>query len=492
MSTKTDERKIELHYKSNDLEFKSHIKIKVQGSSSLHYTKKNYTIKLYEDNTYNEKKDVELKNNWGKQHKYYLKANWIDKTHSRNIVTSNLIAQTQKKYNLFMDSPNNGQIDGFPVEVYINKEFLGLYTWNIPKDNWMLNMDNSNENHIAIISNNHSLTNKFKDTTTLTNNDWEIECGPETEETITKFNRLINFIKNSSDEEFKTNFNEYLNLDAMLNYYVFTEVATLTDSIDKNMLLTTYDGEIWYPTLYDLDTSWGTTWKGTETIEYNASMEPNYNDSILFQKFQKNFSKEIANRYFDLRKNILTKENIIKEFNTFNNSIPKSTLEKENTKWGPNIPGYNLNQIEKFLEARLPILDNKIYAYYKETPQIDIKHETLKPTIKPVKVTLKTNRNDIIFIKDGKKSYNYTYTFKKNGTYTLEYQDWYGNNLGTITIEINNIKTNLVISTCLAILIIIIGIILVIKSRKNTTKKDNKPKEEKNNQKQSKKKSPKK
>ena len=127
-----------------------------------------------------------------------------------------------------------------------------------------------------------------------------------------------------------------------------------------------------------------------------------------------------------------------------NNSIPKSTLEKENTKWGPNIPGYNLNQIEKFLEARLPILDNKIYAYYKETPQIDIKHETLKSTIKPVTVTLKTNRNDIIFIKDGKKSYNYTYTFKKNGTYTLEYQDWYGNNLGTITIEINNIKTNLV------------------------------------------------
>ena len=37
MSTKTDERKIELHYKSNDLEFKSHIKIKIQGNSIEFY-----------------------------------------------------------------------------------------------------------------------------------------------------------------------------------------------------------------------------------------------------------------------------------------------------------------------------------------------------------------------------------------------------------------------------------------------------------------------
>ena len=43
------------------------------------------------------------------------------------------------------------QIDGYPVEIYINGEFLGLYTWNIPKDKWTFNMTGDENTREALL-----------------------------------------------------------------------------------------------------------------------------------------------------------------------------------------------------------------------------------------------------------------------------------------------------------------------------------------------------
>jgi len=486
MNSKDDIRELELSFKSDNLSFEAYATIKIQGASSSIYDKKNYTIKLYETKEYTTKKKIDV--GFGKESKYYLKANWIDKTHARNIITARITADIQKKYNLFEDTPNYSQIDGFPVEIYINNDFYGIYTWNIPKDEWLLNMNKKSPNHIIIMSKKH---NKFEKTTSLDDNSWEIEVGPATKKTIDKFNTLITFIKDSNNIEFKNDFENHLNLDATLNYYIMTKFAGLADNINKNMLLATYDGQIWYPILYDLDTSWGTGWKGINTTDYTSLIENGYNDNILWKKLEKNFSKEISNRYFELRKDILTKENILNNFNTFINSIPKSSIEKEINKWGKNIPGYDISQIEEFLDTRIPLLDKAMYNSYNTTPQISIEYSNQNPTIKPITVKLIPNRTDISIIKDGKKSYDYIYTFTKNGEYTFEYQDWYGNNLGTLTITINNIKTKeitiILIST---ILFIIIGTIFIFISKKQLTnnKKSNSKKETKEKTKTSKKK----
>lgn len=486
MQNKKEERQIKLRYISNNLEFTSYIKIKLQGNSSIRYDKKNYTIKLYKDKKYKEKKDVNF--GWGAQHKYTLKANWIDKTHSRNIVTANIVASIQNKYNLFINTPNNGEIDGFPVEVYLNDNFLGLYTWNIPKDNWTYNMDKDNSNHIVMAANEKNNATLFQEEATLEN--WEVEIGPETEKTLEKFNRLVNFIKDSSDQEFQKNFEKYLDLDATLNYYCILQYANLEDNITKNLLLSTYNGKIWYPILYDLDTSWGTNWKGTETTNYTHDLTNNLNSSLLWKKLNKNFPNEIANRYFELRKTILTKENILKEFNKFYQKIPSETLTKEKEKW-QEIPGFDISQIAEFIDTRTPVIDKQMYNLYNNTPTINIEYSTKNPTLKPITVNLNTNRNDIIIIKNHKKSYDYKYTFTENGEYTYEYQDWYGNYLGSITISIDNIYTKQV--KIILLIIIIVSIIATLhitsKNKKETTsnippkttpKKNNSPKKKDN------------
>ena len=351
MSSKKEQRKIVLKYESKDKNFDTHALIKWQGTSSIGYAKKNYTINLYKNDNFEKENKVNV-NLGGPQSVYCLKANWIDKTHARNIVTARIMAKIQNRYNLFKDTPNNGLIDGFPIEVYLNGEFLGLYTWNIPKDAWMFNMDEENENHIVFVAERWDASNLFKGEAKY--GEWEVEVGEENDENLSKLNRVINFVNTSDDATFKRDFDKYLNLDATINYLIMMEFAGLDDNVAKNMLLVTYDGNIWYPSLYDLDTSWGTVYDGKSLTDYNILTL--VTKSKLWERVIEIYSKEIAERYFELRKDVLTKEKVMKEFNDFYKSVPEETWQKEIEKW-EGIPGYDYSQIEEFLDIRIPIID---------------------------------------------------------------------------------------------------------------------------------------
>lgn len=361
-TSKKIECDIDVQYRSREQIVNCTAKIKIQGSSSTQYAKKNYTINFYEDSTYGSKKKINV--GWGAQSKYCLKANWIDKTHSRNVVTAKLGAQMQAKYGLFNVAPHNGTVDGFPVEIYINGEFHGLYTMNIPKDEWMFGMDKNNPNHIVICGENWNDPVLFKSIPTDLK-DWTVEAGPEDDATLQKVQRLVKFVKDSSDAEFKANFDQYLNFDSTINYYIMMNCAWLSDNAGKNMLLATYDGKVWYPTLYDLDTSWGTHWKGTSLYNYSSGVI-NGSNSLLWQRIEKLYKKEIAARYFELRQSVLSKENIMAEFNNFKTSIPKEVLDRETAKWNTAehpIPGYDVSQIEEYINIVFPRLDNRFSGW---------------------------------------------------------------------------------------------------------------------------------
>ena len=361
-TNKDIECNIDVEYRSSEQTFSGAATIKIQGSSSTRYAKKNYTIKFYEDSSYSKKMKVDV--GWGKQNKYCLKANWIDKTHSRNIVTAKLAGEMQEKYGLLESAPNNGAIDGFPVEVYINGAFHGLYSMNIPKDEWQFDMDGDDPNNIVIGGDNWTDPVKFKAIPTDFSG-WEVEVGPEDDATLSKVQRLVDFVMNSSDEDFVANFDQYLNLDSTLNYYVMMNTAYLTDNSGKNMLLATYDGNVWYPSLYDLDTSWGTNWQGTGLQNYEKGLM-SARGSTLWERFEDLYSKEIAERYFELRSSILNKEHIMETFNSYYATIPQEVLEREAEKWDTEetpLPGYDFTQIESYLNSVLPRLDAKYEAW---------------------------------------------------------------------------------------------------------------------------------
>ena len=365
MWDKADVRTVSFTYDDRNQNISGFAEIKIQGTSSVNFLKKNYTLKFFEDEELEDKLKIDV--GWGPQNKYCMKANWIDRTHARNVVTAKLAAKMQAKYDLLTDAPNHGLIDGFPVEIYNNGRFLGLYTFNIPKDAWQFAMDEDNPDHIVIGGEGWDPANVFEAMPDFET--WEVEVGEESEETLEKMNRLFDFVINSSDEEFKQNFEEYLNLDAALNYYVMTDLAWLYDNRGKNMLLATYDGQQWYMSLYDLDTSWGTRHDGMGVMDYEDRLV-NMHRSNLFRRMETAFSRELAERYFELREDILSNESIMAEFEAFRKDNPVVTFQKEIFRWTTGLfrtkdelPGSDYSQIQSYLQSVSDRLDAKYAAW---------------------------------------------------------------------------------------------------------------------------------
>lgn len=352
MTKMNGERTVKVKYADDKNEFNKYATLKVQGNTSSYYTKKNYTIKFFNNEKLTDKFNVDF--GWGKQHKYVIKANWVDKTHTRNIAAANIAAQAYQKYNLFTDTPNNSQIDGYPIEVYVNNEFHGLYTMNIPKDNWMMNMDKKNPNNLLLASEGWLPVNLMQEPV-KGYIDWEIEVGEENQKTLDKFNRLITFLNTSTDEEFKKHVHEYLDVESTIIYYVMTQTFCFADNVGKNILMATYDGKVWYPVLYDLDTSFGLEADGRKS--YKSDLILNFKINKLFERIEDNYPEEIANTYFNLRKDILSVKNITSTIDNFYQTIPEHLLEKENEKWGPNLPGHETAELKDWISERLPIID---------------------------------------------------------------------------------------------------------------------------------------
>ena len=71
------------------------------------------------------------------------------------------------------------------------------------------------------------------------------------------------------------------------------------------------------------------------------------------------FAQELHNRYFELREDILTKEHVLELFHAFDARITEDLKNREIKRWGDQIPGYDISQIEDYLDSMIERLDHK-------------------------------------------------------------------------------------------------------------------------------------
>ena len=367
----------ELTYISKTLTFHSYIKIKCQGNSSMSYPKKNFTIALYED----EDRDVKMKvpfKHWGKQNKFVLKANWIDISHLRNVVSARIwgdVVKSRPNYEdypeEFKTSPNQGAVDGFPIKVYNNGVYQGRYTWNIPKDKWMANMDDDLDTHCILCGENYD-SGCFRALPLIDESDWSDEIHDTVPQSIkTSWTNTISFVMNSSDEEFKANFENYFDLQSVLDYHIYGMYMCGIDQYGKNQIYMTYDGTKWIASMYDLDSTWGLYWNGQTILTYTYAREQ-YEDKIqgrlgnlLYERLEANFFEELQARWMELRDSALKLSNVINHFERMSDIVSNDLIKEDyasTTAFGqytsiPSVAKNNLQQIRNFAVDRRDWVD---------------------------------------------------------------------------------------------------------------------------------------
>lgn len=348
----------------------------------MKYPKKNFTIKLFEDEARSQKKKIGFKN-WGNQNKFCLKANWIDISHARNVVSARLwgdVVKSRSNYNelpeLLRTSPNQGAIDGFPIKVYANGVYQGRYTWNIPKDSWMTNMDDKLDTHSILCGENYD-SGCFRAAALVNESDWSDELHGTCPDNIkTRWNEVISFVMNSTDEEFRANLGNYFDILSLLDYELFGMAACGSDSFGKNQIYMTYDGNKWIASMYDLDTTWGMYWNG-ETLVPADYARTKYEDyvngrlgNLLYYRLEQLFYPELQARWEELKAGPMSMINIINHFEDFMQSMTSDLIKEDyasTTAGGaytgiPSVAKNNLPQIRNFALARQLWTDDYIAA----------------------------------------------------------------------------------------------------------------------------------
>lgn len=364
----------EMRVESSLLNFHAYIKIKCQGSSSMTYPKKNYTVTLYKDEARTIPLYITIPGWKHASNKYVLKANWVDPTHARNIITARLwseVVASRPDYDSLpaemRNSPNNGAIDGFPIIVTTNGTYQGIYTWNIGKEDWLWGMDENNPKHILLCGETNtagtgtdiSATNFREPWSGVHEDDWSVEVGENSEAVKDALNALTACL-NLPEPQSKAQLDDYLDVQSAIDYDLLMCADRGVDSVARNMLLGTFNLKKWICGMYDLDSTWGQSVAGPQDPN-DKHLGQHYNEqhSLLWERIEKFYAARLKERGRALRKTVLSYANIMGKFERFMDIIGGDAYADDSVTY-PTIPSaevYDIWQLRNFVRDRLVYFD---------------------------------------------------------------------------------------------------------------------------------------
>ena len=373
-----------IRYKSKTADFQYPATLKVQGSSSANYAKKNFTLKVYSNSTYEDKVNLAFRD-WGKLNKFVLKAHWIDHSHVRNVGTAKIwgkIVEARSDYaslpEELRNAPNNGATDGFSIKFFANGVYQGLYEWIVPKDK-LFGQDSNIVTHSILNSElNNQPTCAFATTSPTISGNWSEELQDSMSTAIsTSFANLIKFVAGSTDEEFVANAENYFDVQSVIDFDIFARVFCIVDNLCRNQIFFTYDGAKWYEGVWDVDAILGLPPTVRGFFAYDTEFQTGYIaykdygvTNLLYQRVENLFLERFKARYSELRSGVLSVDSIIDVYERLTDTITTydGLLEEDyaSTTGGGNFTGIpytsenNIQQIRNFVAQRTAYMDEVI------------------------------------------------------------------------------------------------------------------------------------
>ena len=329
----------------------------------------------------------------------------MDSAHYRNTGNATYIDD-----NLYSDTLNPAQqidanvrnaIDGFPINLYINGEYIGVFNFNNDKSNKkVFGLTKSFPQCVSyeVSANSNTTAGAFNKWTSATGisekqyyyNDFELRYSSRSQDAdednwdITPLKTLVDWVSDADETEFRTNLDQHFNRRYLIDYYIFTMTAGLIDNFGKNMMLTTWDSQIFYPQFYDCDSCLSLNNSGYRRYDPYIEVTPdvfNTSDSKLWTKLTQYLWDEIVVRYRELRQSTLTYDRLMEYYYGHQISkIPERLYNTDmNTKYLNHteylfmLHGNDLEHLKSWLSKRISFLDNFFDYAFDENNTITIR-----------------------------------------------------------------------------------------------------------------------
>ena len=178
----------------------------------------------------------------------------------------------------------------------------------------------------------------------------------------THWNDLAKFVKlvvSGSDEEFKTQIGQRVNIDNVIDYYLFVNLLRATDNLGKNYYLARYDkSEPYFFVPWDLDGVMGIIQDGKRIPTTDDILSNGLFDRLLKVNPQQ-YTNKLKIRWGDLRSAEFSTENLLKRIDKLYNRLSSERIyEREQLVW-PNDRSKedHYEYLINWLKNRLEFLD---------------------------------------------------------------------------------------------------------------------------------------
>lgn len=436
-TTKTDDHKDWLEFwDMRGNYFKKRIINNAQGASSLGYPKKNFAIDLCNDEWQGDNTFSIRFGNWVPQDSFHIKAYYREYFRGRAVTCYQLMNEVCLTRGIDKDRPWKKGLkvadgwgvipksfaaggdnslalddgarcfpDGFPVIVYLNGEFYGIFSWQLKKSRQNMHMGKKTAEHIHLdgIMNVNTLINytgnpdfniqwdQFeirnpKSLYCMDGSKYESDVNQqelidETSEHykasnkdhvrsakvkkyIQNFSLAMHKIRQVRETEYLNNpsaegaakvraeFEKYFDPENYIDYLCVSDMIYNVDGFWHNCQWATYDGVKWFVNMYDVDVSFGEWITGDE---YREPLTSHISDTrALPSGFITDFysvkgkfgTGELEARYAELRKKgIFTVDHIVGLLSEWVSRIGVENYDKEYEKW-PNCKCHGENVVD--------------------------------------------------------------------------------------------------------------------------------------------------
>lgn len=307
--------------------------------------KRNYKIKFTDDHRF-----FGLR----KDDSWILDAGQADVFRLRNLIATELWNDfATKPYYIDKEPDALSGVRGKVVEVYLNDEYRGIYSFMENMDRKQMKLKKFDENGLirgvmwkskGYSSSMMTIVPESYDNKESMMDVFEAKYPDLDDLDSTDYSTLwnaINFVVNSSDEEFRQHVHEYFDIPVIIDYYLFVYVLNALDNRGKNMYWAVYDqtkDKKITPAVWDLDISMG----AKSALQYDKDfISPEYDpgDVLYLITRLKNlnvddFNNKVRNRYVELRKTFFSINNLQQRYEHYYDLLVTSgAAEREAEKW---------------------------------------------------------------------------------------------------------------------------------------------------------------
>jgi len=326
--------RLNMNYPADSMEpINTFVEIDYRGSSSQKNPKKSYGFSFLKERNIGDNLSKEIFN-WKKNEDWILDAVYNDYSKFRNKVSFEIWED--------MNPEKHNSIQSEFVEVFLNNSYEGLYCLN----------EQMNPEKLDLASSDGFLykTTTWSDATCLVAlasssppsytdfwDDWE-QKHPYSNDQINwqPLYDLRNLVSNYSDQQFIDEVSTYLDIENLIDYYLFIHLVGAHDNHGKNMFWVKPTATAPFSIIpWDIDAAWGRDWDGQPLSPTIIDIQENHLFKRLLRLNPDNFKLRLKIKWQTLRANSWSDPAIKARLDQYFDLLLKSDVTQlENARWG--------------------------------------------------------------------------------------------------------------------------------------------------------------